>query len=279
MSLTKFLDLPYVKKRFSEEFALPKTRLSGIIKAPPLTNHYGLVGTAFDYLLRFYLQRLNQKAIVSKWVAEDAVILLKSYDRRLYPKGLSILKRAKEEYSKYLKTGKVNENIIRSSLLLAQLDPIFRAGYIDPNLGVIDDLDLLDMKNLISLVDPKLFTAKKRCVLNPTFGKGSVLVGGADADILMDDSIIDIKTVKDLKITRRFYNQIIGYFILLKIGKVKGLDSSKLITKIGFYFSRYAILYTIPSSTIENNTHFDNFIEWFKDAAEETYGNQLAYKL
>ena len=87
MSLTKFLDLPHVKKRFSEKFALPRSRLSGIIKAPPLTNHYGLVGTAFDYSLRFYLQRLNPNSIASKWVAEDAVILLKSYDKRLYTKG------------------------------------------------------------------------------------------------------------------------------------------------------------------------------------------------
>ena len=88
----------------------------------------------------------------------------------------------------------------------------------------------------------------------------------------MDDFIIDIRTVKDLKVTRRFYNQIIGYYILLTIGRIKGLDSSRRIAKIGFYFSRYGILYTIPSSTIENIPHLDSFIEWFKDAAEETYG-------
>jgi len=272
VSLTEFLELPHVKKRFLEEFAQPKTRLSETIKAPPLTNHYGLVGTAFDYLLRFYIQRLNSNSIVSKWVAEEAVNLLKLKDKRLYLKGSSILERAQEEHSKYLKIEKINDSLIRSSLLLAQLDPVFRAGYIDPNLGVIEDQDTLDMKNLISLVDPKLFTAKKRCILNPTFGEGSVLVGGADADILIDDFIIDIKTVKDLKVTRKFYNQIIGYYILLKIGKVKGLASSKLITKLGFYFSRYGILYTIPSSNVENNPHLDSFIEWFKDAAKETYG-------
>jgi hypothetical protein len=37
--------------------------------------------------------------------------------------------------------------------------------------------------------------------LNPTFGDGSVLVGEADVDILMDDFIIDIRTVKDPKVT------------------------------------------------------------------------------
>jgi hypothetical protein len=270
MSLTQFLDLPAVRQKFSEEFVLPKAQLSGTLKAPPMTAHYSLVGTAFDYLMRFYLQRLNPNSVVSNWVAEYAVALLKP-DKRLYLKATGILDNARKGYIKYLKSGSINEEIIKSSLLLAQLDPIYRAGYIDPKLGTIESKDVLDLKNLISIVDSKFFRAKERRILNPTFEEASTLVGGADADLLIDNMLIDIKTVKDLKFTRKYYYQLIGYYILLKIGKVKGLDSSKQITKIGIYYSRYGIAHIIPNSSIEENPHLSDFVQWLKDTAKKVY--------
>lgn len=270
MSLTEFLEMPLVRQRFSEEFVLPKEHLTATLKAPPLTNHYGLVGTAFDYLLRFYLQRLNPDSVISKWVAEDAVTLLEE-DKHLHLKALRILNQARDEYLEYLKSGSMNEKVIRASLLLAQIDPILRAGYVDPNLGIIDNKDVLDLTNLISLVNSELFQAKERCILNPTFGEASVLVGGADADLIIDETLIDIKTVKDLKFTRKYYNQLVGYYILLKIGNVKGLDSSKRITNLGIYYSRYGVIHRIPNSSIEDNLHLDNFVEWFEDTARTVY--------
>ncbi len=70
MSLTSFLKNRDVKERFRQEFEMPKMRAERELLAPPLSNRYSLVGTAFDYLMRFYLKRLNPDAVTGQWVAE-----------------------------------------------------------------------------------------------------------------------------------------------------------------------------------------------------------------
>ena len=83
MSLTTFLRNKDVRDRFSKDFPVPEVKLEGKILAQPLTNHYSLIGTAFDYLLRFYLQRHNPNVIDrGHWIAESAVELLQE-DKKL----------------------------------------------------------------------------------------------------------------------------------------------------------------------------------------------------
>ena len=62
MSLTSFLKNKDVKDKFTKAFPMPSISLSGELLAPPKTTHYPLVGTAFDYLIRFYLKRINPHA-------------------------------------------------------------------------------------------------------------------------------------------------------------------------------------------------------------------------
>ena len=69
MSLTKFLKIEDVKKKFQEYFSKTGFAVKKEILAPPLTKNYGRVGTTFDYLLRFYLKYLNPQAITHRWVA------------------------------------------------------------------------------------------------------------------------------------------------------------------------------------------------------------------
>lgn len=164
--------------------------------APPLTNHYGLVGMAFDYLLRFYIKRLNPDAVEHPWVSEvslqllerlqllsmftkdeifsddvDTIINPELLDPYVYDKVEEIIEYSKKVYNEFIKTGKMNSDLYRAALLLAQVDLIYRAGVVDKNLGSVDKNDIKDLKNLISIVKPEYFKAKKICVLNPTFGK------------------------------------------------------------------------------------------------------------
>ncbi|WP_213069418.1 MULTISPECIES: hypothetical protein [Methylomicrobium] len=77
MSSTTFLTKPDIRERFSSEFTKPKLQVKKEILAPPLTKRYSLVGTAFDYLLRFHIERLNpQFTIKQGWIAEAALHLL-----------------------------------------------------------------------------------------------------------------------------------------------------------------------------------------------------------
>lgn len=266
MSLTSFLMIPEIRQRFVSEFPMPASNLNAPMLAPPVTRNYPLIGTAFDYLMRFYLERLNPDSITKPWVAEHAVELTRD-DTKLFKKTRSILSQAKAVYSDYIKTGKLDDNVIKAAIHLAHLDPIYRAGIVDPNLEDVDDGDIEDLKNLIEIVRPELFKAQAICALNPTFGKASVLVGGADADLLIDSRLIDIKTTKNLKFTREQFNQLIGYYILSKIGWLDGVPDYVEIFDLDIYYSRHGVIHTIPVSIIEEKPNLNEFISWFESKA------------
>ena len=272
MSLTSFIKNKEVRELFANEFKKPRGKIVGEIKAPPITNHFGMIGTAFDYLMRFYLKYHNPKAKEQTWVAEMSCKKLSEVNPSVHKKAVKNLKFAKDAYSKFLKNGILNENILKSAILLAQLDPIYRADYVDDNMGVVDNHDIQDLRNLISLVNIEDFMANSYCLLNPTFSEGSVLVSGADADIIIDNQMIDIKTTKKLEISREMFNQIIGYYVLGKIGGMgeEKIDASN-INEIGFYFSRYGIKYMYKVEEIINFDTLPNFIDKFKDRAKELF--------
>jgi len=271
MSLTSFIKEKEVKELFSNEFDKPKDKITGEIKASPITNNYGMIGTAFDYLMRFYLKCHNPNAVDKAWVAEHSCKMTESYPL-VYKKASSNLEFAKTAYSRYLKSGIIDDEIIKSSIFLAQLDPIYRAGRIDENMGSVNERDIQDLKNLISLVRAEEFNSNKYCLLNPTFNEASSLVGGADADIIIDNQLIDIKTTKKLEISREMFNQIIGYYVLGWIGGIgnERIDISN-ITDIGFYFSRYGIKYMYKVEDIINPTTFSDFVDNFIDYAKKMF--------
>jgi hypothetical protein len=77
MSLTSLLEQNAdVRARFLAQFKKPEFRIKSPLLAPPLTEHFGLAGTAFDYLLRFYIQRLNTGTYASDWIAESGLALI-----------------------------------------------------------------------------------------------------------------------------------------------------------------------------------------------------------
>ena len=295
MSLTSFVGNKDVRERFKQEFPSPKFSVQKPLLAPPLTKHYFLMGTAFDYLLRFYLKRLNPEAVETRWVAENAVRVLFMYkegfaidfetdevdvipelmphktDVAMFHKIKRILSEAKNTYKLYVKTGKITNVLLTSAILLANLDIIFRTGRFEDyiELDIVSDEDIKDLTNLIQIVTPKLFKAKKVCVLNPTFGEASKLVGGADADLIIDDTLIDIKTTKKLELQRGYFNQLIGYYCLYRIGSIEGLPQDCEIKNLAVYFSRHAYLHLIPVKDCIGQVNFQKFLKWFKERARK----------
>ncbi len=110
MSLTSFLKDEEVCNAFRRFFKIPKFNVSAELLAPPFTENYSLVGTAFDYLLRFYVKRLNRDAIESPWASEKALDLL--FWHRFYSRAtrcLSIL----VSYEKLKKRSNLQESLRR----------------------------------------------------------------------------------------------------------------------------------------------------------------------
>ncbi len=291
MSLTSLLSIQEIRQKFNETFCRPKVKLEGKILATPQTKNYSLIGTAFDYLVRFYIKYEKPDAISSKWVAESGLEQLKLYSGKyahevdLEKKTIKLVlnedskinsnnskykdleiseknfEEAKQNYESYLKSGKITKELIKSTIHLAQLDFVYRSGRII--FSDVVDQDIQDLENLIKVFkDKKLFSKKSTIYLNPTFGEASHLVGGADADLIINDTLIDIKTTKFLKFDQKMYNQIIGYYLLSKIGKINGTSEIKINT-IGIYFSRHGLLYTLPVSVIESKTNIKKFLIWF----------------
>jgi len=184
MSLTSFLNIPKVRLEFAKTFEFKQPILSGELKASPQTKSYSLVGTAFDYLLRFHIERLNKNSITRPWVAESAVELTKPKSK-IYEKLKAVIDVIKKVHASFLETGKLSKSIIAASIVLAKLDLIYRIGRLEPNLLEYQDADITDLENLTSTVDFSIFKSNNISALNPTFGKASTLVSGADADFII----------------------------------------------------------------------------------------------
>ena len=81
-------------------------------------------------------------------------------------------------------------------------------------------------------------------------------------------TIIDIKTVKDLKLDKKYYSQLIGYYILSKIGGVDGQKKKFEINNLAIYYSRYATFVDFRMTEIMKGVGEAKFIAWFRKTAE-----------
>jgi hypothetical protein len=279
MSLTSFIKTKNVRERFAQEFQKPRLGEKRELLAPPLTKNYSMVGTAFDYLLRFYLKRLNPKAHTQDWVAEEGVDLLDTVADAgaLYKIASNQMQQAKHNYARYLKIGEFSGELIRSAIFLAEMDSVFRGEmwhpvfrgrpeeikfrkkFLDP-----DEQDVADLRRLVSLLPTSGLRAKRVCILNPTFGRASSLVGGADADFIIDDMLVEVKTTKEHELQRNHFNQLIGYYCLQQIGRMRGAPKNHEILRFGVYYSRFGYLWTLDAKDVIDTKKFRPFLKWFR---------------
>jgi hypothetical protein len=297
MSLYSIIhDREEIRDGFRARVLRPPIRFDSI-RTAPLTTNYRIVGTAFDYLLRFFLQRINTGAQTSMWVAEEGVDLIgaseyacgfeqsDSYQKadRERRKADTFLNEAKHQHQAYLKTGVVTDELLFAVLRLAYLDVAYRAGpdRIDwMGLESPDANDIADLRALIALVDESSFRATHVCLLNPTFGAASGLVGGADADLLLDDCIIDIKTTKDPRLDVRDFFQLIGYYLLhgfdgIHCGNSK--TTTHEVNSLAIYFSRYGYLWKVAVDEVLPPGSVPDTAKWFFESVCTSKAQRLKY--
>lgn len=292
MSLTSFVRTPDILKKILAYWPLPAFSLRGRLLAPPLTKNYALVGTAFDYLLRFYIKRLYPDAVEKEWIAELAIkptiffTAFEAYKNKelnklrnceidvegaiLYEKIKCALGEAKNDYSRFLITSELKDSLLSAVIKLAKLDAVYRGKYIDKNIEIIDPLDITDLKQLCAIIPKEIFTNKRKILLNPTFPKGSEVVGGADCDIILDDLLIDIKTTKSLDLKKEVWAQIIGYIVLSDIAHETDKKFPKP-EKFGIYFSRYGLVWEYDLKKIYEASNYKEFRKWFEEEAVKRF--------
>jgi hypothetical protein len=186
-------------------------------------------------------------------------------------KARNMAEEAERRYLQFLDSGIADNELTKSVLQLAQLDTYFRSGIIDEDFGAIYEEDVMDLGRLLSCVELEKFKAQQTCVLNPTFREASLLVGGADADLLMDGKLIDIKTTSKLEMKREDFNQLIGYYALSRLSGVDRVNGENPIRELGIYSARYAEFLTFPVDDVIDETKMRSFLEWMEKRASEVF--------
>jgi hypothetical protein len=280
MSLTSFIAKPEIRAVFRGMIKRPPFKGDMPMLAPPLTTNYSIVGSAFDYLLRFYVERLNPEARTTGWVAGAGLLLLRGSRPEIFEIASEYFIRARVQYQKYIQDGVLTGDLITGAIRLAYLDVIFRAGadkFDEASFRSPDGRDVADLQALMSIVREQDFKSQKACHLNPTFGSASVLVGGGDADLLIDDKLVDIKTTKNLVLERQHFHQLVGYYVLMLLGGVDVKRSMNVnylrdvceVNQLCIYYSRHGYLHSMPLTDLIDPDNLPKFVKWFAEAASE----------
>lgn len=214
------------------------------------------VGTAFDYRLRYdlhpfvcaetvayatprLLTRTGEKALVS---------LIDTFFRRT-----DVLVGRLNAHECEL-TDDDDVRITRACVVLALLEAVYRSGKWTHLLPVPTDLEELvpdevvsdvvalhrSTRSALASIVGSIRTRSVRYVANPVFA-GSVAVGGADADLLVGDTLLELKTTKKLdgSSLRSALLQLLGYTLL-------DYDDIFGIRQVGAYFARQEYLRVWP---------------------------------
>lgn len=238
-----------------DENKIIETNLENKIVVPYRLSNYkkaGLVGTAFDYVARFILKKYQYSinGIITNektYVAKKGLDILICKDDSKAEKAEQCYEKALDLIDEYIKTSNVDiVQIINVAIFLAKLEYVYRSGYIQ-NAEIIRILFTKESQNVIDEIYNLQDSFEKNFInnhfkmkenpytvfYNPTFGMCSAVVGGADADIIMDNTIIDFKTTKNLNSIKKDFEQILGYYLFSKNLNMESVDS------ISLYLVRY----------------------------------------
>ena len=283
MGVKSLIAGPPFHEKFLSTIIRPKGRLDKALLAPPLTSNYQLVGIAFDYLLRFYLERLNAGSQRSVWAAEEGVLLLDAFDGASdkFLKAKGYLDGARNLYLSFIQDGLLTDELIRAAMCLAHLEGTRRSGVFDEaDLVTVDERDMADLRQLMSLVREQDFSSRKACYLNPTFGSTR-----SNADLVIDEKLIDIKTTKHLVLDRRHLHQLVQYYILLSLegidagGKrpINYFEEECEVNQLCIYFSRYGYLHLMKIGDLIKPENLAGFIKWYIETTRPLEDDRLAY--
>ncbi|MEJ7766139.1 MAG: hypothetical protein WKF86_11650 [Acidimicrobiales bacterium] len=210
----------------------------------------GIVGAAFDYRLRYFFGATPAEQLVAAAGAGDhedwpafAAALDATVDR-LQPAGRALGVEDEAELARYCWVLAVFESHFRMGGLRYEtpIDALGPSPGIEALLGLAPAGGIEDLGRLVSKLQasPLAEMLDRPFCLNPKFRCAGRLVGGADADLLVDGLLVEVKTTKNNTMKRREDGyQLLGYLLL-----DQHVDHE--IDSLGFYLSRIPTLMTWP---------------------------------
>ena len=233
---------------------------------------YGTIGTALDYRLRYYFaltpiqelvawegaaQLCGRPRVLSDGVAisnyipnEEGEPMLSQELIDEFFTGLAGLLDCVQPPRKKLEIHQ-EELIARYCIVLALFEEVFRAHVaksplynrrydtVTELLAITQPHWLTDLCNLSWLFyDRFSYLLASPAVLNPIFD-GSKDIGGADADLILDGYLLDIKTTLNPRVDPQWLYQLIGYVLL-------DFSDSFQLQGVGLYLARQGLLLKWP---------------------------------
>jgi hypothetical protein len=203
------------------------------------------VGVAFDYALRFGFQA-RRWATQEDTVAENGVLQLIALGHPLAQVARRRLKSAQNILNTLSPTAELSVEAAVACFHLWGLDLVVRPGRVDWVEYNPSSEEVVEVQELYKIVPWHQFKPEQHLLLNPTFNKGSQLVGGADADLICDHMLIDIKTVKEQKVDMKMVRQVVGYALLANNYGVSGVPGLIKLTHGAIYFARAGQFVSFP---------------------------------
>jgi hypothetical protein len=296
MSLTSFLKMPAVATKIKPLRPKLSRKIAGPLKVEPRTKNYTIVGTAFDYLLRFELQRRVPHAIADRLVAESAPDLIwqpgywlhlpmevtqgefedpEEVAKNVADRARNVVEKAKAALSAYVKMKEPDHSaqadLAAHAIRLAKLDEMCRALQLNPTFEEADSDDVEDLLALLAIVPFHELIHPQRVLLNPLFGETFSAVGGADADLITGDMLVDFKTTKSDEMQVVSLDQLLGYYLLARQCR-RSDPSFPVINRLALYFCRHGILWSQEASRWTNHPQFSEIEEWFLERAKTGVG-------
>jgi hypothetical protein len=298
MSLTRFVKLADVKAKL--QCIRPKLprKIDVPIKAAPRTLDYPLVGTAFDYVMRFELQRRAPHAISTQLIAESAPDLIlrpgfvnsltarsgpatpeqaEAVAKKEVERVRSTVQKAKEAIAAYLvmqePTRSNRVELACHAISLAKLDVLCRAGQFNPSFQEADPEDVEDLLALLEIVPFDTLIHPQIMLLNPNFGETSALVGEADADLITGDMLVDFKTTKGGETQVGYLDQIFGYYLLSRHRRQTD-PTFPILNRLAIYFCRHGHLWSLDTTAWTEHPLFAETEEWFFRRAREVFSSE-----
>lgn len=290
MSLTTFTATSAVRALFNKTaVGIPK----GHFVAPTIIDHIdkgnaSLVGTAVDYMIRILLARhAKEKGIQTYsdgYVAWLAIAKAKATDNEKLAADLSkISGRCEGIFDDIInRTDAGRHGFADACYRMAKLDVAGRVGhqYLDGIYGQLlpghQNYDVF--KEILQFIDvieiEKTFDPKQVALLNPSF-LHSPAVGGADADVVADDTLFEIKTTSQNALHRHYFEQLAGYAALAEIGGFSCLigNGRQTITgmpirNLGLFFPRQNLKLVYPIAELFGMFGWEEYVSGFRSLLE-----------
>ncbi|HEY3355468.1 MAG TPA: hypothetical protein VGQ83_19615 [Polyangia bacterium] len=269
------------------------------LRIPPRRNSGPLVGTAYDYMVRFELERQHPNALTRRWVAEGAVETVApiaglgifeiragngeiraSVDGEVAARWVTVVRSARKAHKAYVAdpapSAEARRSLACHALRLARIDTFVRAEYVDVDPSRVEPADAEDVLELLEATPFDRLGSRDLLWLNPTFGDQSTRVGGADADIISGTSLLDLKTVKT-PTPRGDLRQLLAYLFLARAARATDPSFPAIVT-IGIYYSRQCQPWLLPVHGFTQMTEFSDVEHEFFERAETLFPRPLEHK-